>query len=461
MERQNDHQPINSDEIAVVEEQPRLRAVRNLGSHAIAFEGFEPMGIVESQYAWMKQELESKIIDQPEAVKAITEALERSAIRMPTDKRAIANLAFLGPTGVGKSETAKVLAELLGRMQGATTGNLIKIDCSNYQHGHEIATLTGSPPGYVDGNIEPMLSRNNIEKPGTVILFDEIEKGSPELYNLMLQITGDGELKMSRGTKTSFHNTIIILTSNLGAKEMSEQLSRTPFGLGAVREAPNKENLESIAKKAFKKHFRPEFSNRLDKLVLFQSLTENGLGNVLEVKLSQANIQYEKQLGIRVSLSDAAKAHLVEKANLEPENGARPVVRAFENDILTKLGSYVGGNHIPEGTHIKVFHISEAPEGYEHNDDIPLIFARKTDTTIKKARRPLRRKKVEVAEKQVKQDDDDNEPVNLDEDPQLPLAIEGPKDQPEQPEDPKEPGEPQDPGQSNDPPQPDVTDPNE
>lgn len=370
--------PSTSSESTASEGAPRQRAKHRIGKHALMFEGFTPMQAVESRYSSLRHELESKIIDQPFAIDAIIDALERSEIRLPNDKQPIANLAFLGPTGVGKSETAKVLSQQLGK----GLGNLIKIDCSNFSHGHEVAALTGSPPGYIGHDKVPVLSKNVVEQPGTVILFDEIEKGSPALYNLMLQIMGDGELKLNTGAVTSFKNTVIVLTSNLGAKEMKEQLSKMPFGLGEQKTEPSKDRLEHTARSSFEKFFKPEFVNRLNKMVVFHPLGREGLGQVLDVKLSELNNEYEKQLGARVTLSDATKNYLIEAALKEPHMGARPLIRALQDNIQTIFGRYVGGGYINEGTHIRVFHISEAPTNYVGKDE--LIFTFKKDVTIKK-----------------------------------------------------------------------------
>lgn len=370
--------PSLSSESIASEDAPRQRVKQRIGKHTLMFEGFTPMGTVESRYSSLRYELESKIIDQPFAIDAIIDALERSEIRLPNDKQPIANLAFLGPTGVGKSETAKVLSQQLGK----GLGNLIKIDCSNFSHGHEVAALTGSPPGYIGHDKVPVLNKNVVEQPGTVVLFDEIEKGSPELYNLMLQIMGDGELKLNTGVVTSFKDTVIVLTSNLGAKEMKEQLSKMPFGLGAQKEEPSKDRLEHTARSSFEKFFKPEFVNRLNKMVVFHPLSREGLGRVLDVKLTELNKEYEKQLGARVTLSDATRDHLIELALKEPHMGARPLIRALQDNVQTIFGRYVGGGHISEGTHVRVFHISEAPANYVGKGE--LIFTAKKDATIKK-----------------------------------------------------------------------------
>jgi ATP-dependent Clp protease ATP-binding subunit ClpA len=336
----------------------------------------EPESLFETMRATMKQQ----IIDQPLAIDTIISALDRWDVRGEKDNRPIANLAFLGPTGVGKSQTAKVLADLLSNGEG----NLVKIDCSNYSNGFEVASLTGAPPGYVGREQEALLSKKNIEAPGTVVLFDEVEKGSEKLWNQMLQIMGDGELRINNGDVTSFRDAIIILTSNLGAEEMGAQMSEYPIGFGDRVPETNKTALEKTAMKAFNKNFRPEFINRLDKQVVFHPLSSEGMARVLLVKLDEINTQYEGDFGVRISLSDATIAHLVATANKEPHLGARPVVRAFEENIQTAFGRYNGSRGVSEGTHIRVFHRNELPEDYPRTDDRELIFAAKPDETIKR-----------------------------------------------------------------------------
>jgi len=372
-----------STEVEVWRE-PHLHLVdRPLGRHALLLDGFEPLDEASSPFENVRTALEARVIDQPEAITAIVNALDRSEVRLPSDKRPIANLAFLGPTGVGKSEAAKTLAHILGN----NGGNLIKIDCSDFSHGHEVASLTGAPVGYTGSDQAPILNKEAVEKKGTVILFDEVEKGSTKLYNLMLQIMGDGELQLKNGSVASFRETIIILTSNLGAKAMSDKLSDTPFGLGtAHKQHSGKSDLEATATKSFKKFFAPEFTNRLNQLVVFHSLDSTSLRNILDIKLAQANDEYEKQLGIQLSLSDATKDHLVETALQEQHNGARPLERAFQGSVQTIFGRYVGSGHIQEGTHMRVFHVSELSPAQRraHPHSTSLIFAAKKDETLKK-----------------------------------------------------------------------------
>lgn len=354
--------------------------LHEMGKRVIGHEGFVLLGEVGSPYDYMRSELQAKVVDQPAAMDAIVEAFDRVDLRLPGDHRPIANFGFLGPTGTGKSATAKTLAAFLCNGEP----NLIEIDCSNYSNGHEVTSLVGAPPSFVGHDQEPQLAKDKVEVPGTVVLFDEIEKGSSKLYNLMLQIMGNGVLKLARGEEVSFRDTVIILTSNLGAKEMSRQQSATPLGFADRARPVDTESLESVARKSFEEHFTPEFVNRLNKMVVFQPLTNEGLGGVLDVKLAEANEHYEAEYGIKLSLSDETRSHLIEIAAADRHLGARPLVRALEDNVQSMLGRYKNTGKLPEGTHIRVVHRSEVPDTANGVNGSPLLFTAQADASIRK-----------------------------------------------------------------------------
>lgn len=365
-------------------EQRTPKHAKELGRRALELDGFIVLDMAASPYDHVREKLESRVVDQPAAIDAIIEAIERSSVRLESDNRPIANLAFLGPTGVGKSETAKTLSTLMADGKS----NLIKIDCSNFSQGHEVMALIGSPPSYVGHDITPQFSKEAVEQPGTVILFDEIEKGSTELYNLMLQIMGDGQLRLNNGNSVSFRETIVVLTSNLGAREMSDQLSPSRLGFVNKDSETDKESLEKIARKSFTDFFSPEFANRLNKVVVFHPLGTEALSRVLDVKVAEASAEYEKQFGVRLTLSDATREHLVNIAAEEPHLGARPLVRALEENIQTTFGRY-STRGLPEGTHVRVIHRTEVPDTYRVQGDGALIFTAKPDASIRKQRVPI------------------------------------------------------------------------
>lgn len=382
VDRQQDPELTNVEAVSTAVERyssPRHRR-RQRHMAQTAFEGFRLLEAVDSPWADVRSQLEDRIIDQPAAIHAIVEALEAGDVRMPSDKRPIANFAFLGPTGVGKSETAKSLSEFIDLSR-----KFIKIDCSNFSRGHEVANLIGAPAGYVGYDQEPLLSPERVDGEGTVILFDEIEKGSEALYNLMLQIMEDGELQMRSGEVSSFRGCIIIMTSNLGAKEMADQLSPTKLGFAARDRQVDTDQIEDVARKQFSEHFRAEFINRLTAMVVFHPLSRSGLERVLDVKLNANNQEYEDELGARISLSEAARQYLIDIAAQEPDKGARPLVRALDKNIYAGFGRYWGAGAIPEGTHVKVWHKSDLNQATADGES-PLVFTAKADSSIRKKR---------------------------------------------------------------------------
>jgi|GEM_PF-1617445 len=352
---------------------------KELAKRALMVDGFTVLSTPESGNQILQRYLRSSIIGQDQAIDAIIDAMDRKNVRLPEDSRPLMTLAFLGPTGVGKSETAKVLANYIS----GGDSQLVKIDCSNFSHGHEVASLIGSPPGYVGREQEPFLKKKKIERPGVVVLFDEIEKGSPELYNLMLQILGDGQLQLSDGTTTSFRDATIILTSNLGAKEMNEHLSKSSVGFGVEKEEPSKEVLAKSAQKAFKEYFSPEFVNRLDKLVVFNPLDHDALGKVLDNKLAEANEEYVDAYGMAISFTPGTYEHLINKALQERSMGARPLVRAFETDIQTTFGRHLSAKQVYQGSQVQVYHQSEVSQEVRGKfPDSELIFTHRFDEDL-------------------------------------------------------------------------------
>lgn len=354
---------------------PSEETVRSLGKTAL-YDGFYEMDNELSPCGqYIHTELSAAIVNQDAAIDAVVDALDSREARLETDGRPIACFAFIGPTGVGKSEMAKTLAELLA----VEKTNLIKIDSSNYAHGHEISGLTGSPLGYVGSTIKPVFSKENVEQPGTVVLFDEIEKGAPELHKLLLQIMGDGELRLNTTNNTvSFREAIIILTSNLGAHEMSASLNPNRIGFqtsGGAERADTAANLEAIGTKAFTDYFKfmPELFNRIDKTIVFNPLNEQGIRTILDTTLVRHNEVYKKTHGAGISLSEHAKSHIVELVRQEAHLGARPLHRTLNSTIFTQFGRYLMSGKIENGTEVRMFHRDEFPER-DHLQDDPLVY---------------------------------------------------------------------------------------
>lgn len=376
---------------------PRPELDRPVGHTAL--EGFTILDTIKNDHSPLRAALSQRIIGQPDAIDAIVDALDRKIVRAKDDHRPVTTLAFLGPTGVGKTETAKTVGEI----NGSDTDKLLTIDCSNFSHGHEIASLIGSPVGYVGHGEKPFFTKEKVEKPGIVVLFDEIEKGSDELYNLMLQIMDEGRLVLNNGTTVSFRNAMIILTSNLGAKQMAAQLSKTPLGFGgngAPRDT-SKSTLEKVALREVKKFFNPEFINRIHRMVVFQPLDQISLEKILTIKMNAANENYREEHGAEISLSAATTRHLIEIAQREPELGARPLVRAMEDSIETILGRHIKNGNIPDGSQIRVFHSTELPREASTGEQA-LVFAVRPDESL---RRPKQVLAITQGESEAKNDD--------------------------------------------------------
>lgn len=388
---------------------PARHRFETFGNAGLA--GFTLMEAAESEYRDVRQFMEARISDQAAAIDAIIDALDGSDVRLLDDFRPRANLAFLGPTGVGKSETAKTLAEALGNGDP----HLLEIDCSDFSHGHEIARLVGSPVGYIGHDLPPMLNKELIEADGSVVLFDEIEKGSQQLFNLMLQIMDNGRLRLNNGEVVSFRNSIVILTSNLGAKEMANHLNPNKLGFRSRNQSTDPGTLTKAATHGFDESFSPEFVNRIDRKVVFHPLSEEGLTRVLDAKIGIINEQYEKIHGARLTLSEGTKVHLVQAALAEPHNGARPLIRAFEREVQTIFGRYMSAGKITEGTHVQVFHASE----FNHDKQIaePLVFASAYDENLRKAPDPVTKEIVAVSNEPVfmPPTDEESEPEDTEE----------------------------------------------
>lgn len=341
----------NSRREVVVEHEPPLLSEtlqKQLGVTALDSLMFaEP--VETHPYSDIETGLKHAIIGQDEAIESIMQALNREKLRNP--RRPLANLLFLGPTGVGKSETAKELARQLHGDESA----FLKIDCSSFSQGHEVMALVGAPPSYVGREQAPMLSPSIIEQEKSIVLFDEVEKGSQELWDLMLQIMDDGEVMLTgTGEKVSFKDSIIIMTSNLGATEMMSLLDPKRVGFNLSQESQvtaSKDQIEGAAKGALRKHFRPEFINRFDRQVVFQPLDDNQLGTVLDRYVESANDRYLDS-GIQLVLSPALRNEIVTSNEDRRQFGARPILREYDHMIESMLAQQLGSGGIPEGSRV-------------------------------------------------------------------------------------------------------------
>ncbi|MDR1421280.1 MAG: ATP-dependent Clp protease ATP-binding subunit [Coriobacteriales bacterium] len=291
----------------------------------------------------MEQVLHERIIGQEEAVTAISKAIRRSRAGLKDPKRPGGSFIFLGPSGVGKTELSKALAEFLFNSEDA----LLSFDMSEYMEKHTVSRLVGSPPGYVGYDEGGQLTKAVRQRPYSVILFDEIEKAHPDVFNILLQILEEGRLTDSQGRKVDFRNTIIIMTSNVGAREIAQG---TPIGFGAAgsgKTGLSDKEINSRVMAEMKKLFRPEFLNRIDDIIVFKSLTDEQIGLIVELMIADLRDRLISQ-GMSIELTDAARAHIA-KEGTDATFGARPLRRAIQRliedpvseDVL--LGTYKTG----------------------------------------------------------------------------------------------------------------------
>jgi ATP-dependent Clp protease ATP-binding subunit ClpB len=290
----------------------------------------------------MEAALKSGIIGQDAAVKKVVDAVKRSRVGISDPNRPIGSFLFLGPTGVGKTELSKKLAEFMFNDQES----LVRVDMSEFMEKHSVAKLIGAPPGYVGYEEAGSLTETVRHRPYAVILFDEIEKAHPEVFNILLQVLDSGHLTDGKGRKVNFKNTIIVLTSNIGG-EFIDKLARIGFGAAGATDASRYEETKEKVMGALREHFRPEFLNRLDDIIIFDPLSKEALAKIIDTQIEEV----VKRLGgkrIALSIDPAVHAWIAEKG-YNPEYGARPLRRAIQDSILTPLASMMVDQGLLEG----------------------------------------------------------------------------------------------------------------
>ena len=275
----------------------------------------------------LEDELHKRVIGQEEAISAVSDAVRRSRAGLQDPKRPIASFIFLGTTGVGKTELAKALADYLFNDETMMT----RIDMSEYQEKFSVTRLIGAPPGYVGYDEGGQLTEAVRRKPYSVVLFDEIEKAHPDVFNILLQVLDDGRLTDSKGRTVNFRNTIIIMTSNLGSHLIQEEISKN----GGALNASQSEALYGRISALLKQTIRPEFLNRIDETIMFTPLSKNEIAGVVRLQMNAVSKMLEQQ-GFRLSVTDKAIEALAQ-AGFDPEFGARPVKRAIQRDVLNAL----------------------------------------------------------------------------------------------------------------------------
>ncbi len=291
--------------------------------------------------------LHKRVIGQDEAVRAVARAIRRGRVGLKDPKRPIGSFIFLGPTGVGKTELSKALAEAMF----GNENEMIRVDMSEYMEKHSVSRLVGSPPGYVGYEEGGQLTEKVRRKPYSVVLFDEIEKAHPDVFNILLQILDDGVLTDAQGRRVNFRNTVIIMTSNVGARTITEP-KRLGFAAGDADKAKSYEEMKNNVMSELKRTFRPEFLNRIDEIIVFHPLDEEHikkivglLTDMLANRLKQNNIDFE--------LTEAAKAFLAQKG-FDPVYGARPLKRAIQSMVEDRLAEEMLEGRIKAGDRVKV-----------------------------------------------------------------------------------------------------------
>lgn len=297
--------------------------------------------------ARMEEALKAGIIGQDAAVKKVTDAVKRSRVGISDPNRPIGSFLFLGPTGVGKTELSKKLAEFMFN----DPESLVRVDMSEFMEKHSVAKLIGAPPGYVGYEESGTLTERIRHRPYAVVLFDEIEKAHPEVFNILLQVLDSGHLTDGKGRKVNFKNTIIVLTSNIGG-EFIDKLAHLGFGSADATDTSRYEETKERVMSALREHFRPEFLNRLDDIIIFDTLAKEALAKIVDSQVDEV-VKRLAQKRIVLTIAPAVHTWLADKG-YNPEYGARPLRRTIQDTILTPLASLMVSQGLLEGGTVTV-----------------------------------------------------------------------------------------------------------
>src|SRR5215212_7053072 len=302
--------------------------------------------------------LHERVVGQEPAVKAVAEAIRRARAGIKDPKRPVGSFIFLGPTGVGKTELARTLAEYLFGEEDA----MIRIDMSEFQEAHTVSRLVGAPPGYVGYEEAGQLTEQVRRRPYSVVLFDEIEKAHPDVFNTLLQVLDDGRLTDAKGRTVNFENTVVIMTSNVGSQH---PVSTRQFGFTSTDGMDFRET-ERRAREALERAFRPEFLNRVDEIIVFQPLTKEDVLKIVDIMLSRLNKHLESQR-VQIEVTDAAKEFLAEEG-YDPKFGGRPLARAIRRYVENPLSSRIIGGEFGPGDTVVA---DRADEGLTFESKVP------------------------------------------------------------------------------------------
>lgn len=294
----------------------------------------------------LEKSLHKRVIAQDEAIQAVAKAVRRGRVGLKDPSRPVGSFLFLGPTGVGKTEISKALAEEVFGQEEA----MIRVDMSEYMEKHSVSKLIGSPPGYVGYEEGGQLSEKVRRHPYSVLLFDEIEKAHPDVFNILLQVLDDGHITDSQGRKVDFRNTVIIMTSNAGAKAIIE-----PKKLGFTQQEDQKADYKRMKANVMdevKQLFRPEFLNRIDEIIVFHPLNEDNMKKIVGLMCKEVVQRAKEQLEIILVVRDSVKKHIVETGS-DKKYGARPLRRAVQSQLEDKLAEALLNGEIKRGDHVE------------------------------------------------------------------------------------------------------------
>ncbi|MBQ7707303.1 MAG: ATP-dependent Clp protease ATP-binding subunit, partial [Lachnospiraceae bacterium] len=295
----------------------------------------------------LENTLHKRVVAQEEAVDAVAKAIRRGRVGLKDPKRPIGSFLFLGPTGVGKTELSKALAEAVF----GDEKSLIRVDMSEYMEKHSVSKMIGSPPGYVGFDEGGQLSENVRKNPYSVILFDEIEKAHPDVFNILLQVLDDGHITDSQGRKVDFKNTIIIMTSNAGAQRIIDPKT---LGFGGGNDAERDHNdMKKNVMDEIKQIFRPEFLNRIDDIIVFRTLSKENIKDISGLMLKELKNRVKKQMDITLTYGENIKNFIFDKG-YDKKFGARPIKRTIQNEIEDKLAEEILKGDVKQGDKVSI-----------------------------------------------------------------------------------------------------------